>query len=54
MYGKTASICLACRGKYTKAGGFIWKYNNKNIKPKLDPLDKIVFNPELEDEEDDY
>ena len=47
-----ASICLACRCKYSKAGGFIWKYNNTNQKIKKDPLDDILFNEDLSDEDE--
>ena len=45
-----ASLCLACRGKYKKAGGFIWRYNNSKYTIQTDPLDKLL---ELDDDEDE-
>ena len=47
-----ASICMACRGKRSQAGGFIWKYNNTNQKIKKDPLDEILFNDDLSDDDE--
>jgi hypothetical protein len=36
-------IANCCRGKKKTANGYIWKYENSNIKIKQDPLDKFIF-----------
>jgi hypothetical protein len=47
-----ASICLCCRGKRISAKGFVFKYNNANQKVKSDPLDALLFNEDLFDDDE--
>ena len=37
-----ANISLCCRGKLKTANGFIWQYDNSELKPKTDPLDRLL------------
>jgi hypothetical protein len=36
------SIANCCRGKIKTANGFVWKYENSKLKPKSDPLDRLL------------
>lgn len=36
------SICNCCRGKIKTANGFMWEYDNSDIKLKSDPLDAFL------------
>ena len=36
------SISSCCRGKIKTANGFIWEYDNSDLKPKRDPLDAFL------------
>jgi len=36
------SIANCCRGKIKTANGFVWKYDNSDLKPKRDPLDDFL------------
>lgn len=38
-YGDLISVC---RNKKKTANGFIWKYDNSKLKPKLSKLDKLL------------
>ena len=44
------SIANCCRGKIKTANGFIWRYENSKLKPKKDPLDKLLFDENFNDE----
>ena len=37
-----ASIANCCRGRIKTANGFIWEYDNSEIKLKSDPMDKML------------
>lgn len=37
-----ASISRCCRGHQHSANGFIWEFDNSNLKVKTDPLDKFL------------
>jgi hypothetical protein len=44
-------ICECCRNILKSTKGSIFKYNNTNVKLKIDPLDKLLFNDIIEEED---
>lgn len=49
-----SQISRCCRGYFKQSNGFKWAYDNSKFKLKQDPLDKLLYLDEEDDEEEIY